>query len=273
LSLAYALRGNFLLPHLLTKTQQHFAKRQGLQFAASLSYSTLLSVVPISILLFFISLQTELFAHAFEQVREQLLAQLLPTSREQVEAYLLQTTHHMKSFSYLSMAFIFFSAVWLSLSIERALNHIWHVKTPRKIMLRIPAHITLWLLAPILITASISLSTWMASLPYLHDMPKQIPLFSKLLPYLTSSTALFLLYFFVPNTSVKLKYAGIASFSAGLIFEVSKWLFTIYITQYAMYNKLYGALATLPIFMLWILISWIIVLWGASLSFVLQHKQ
>jgi membrane protein len=257
----------------IKNTQLHFVKNQGLQFAAALSYSTLLSVVPITILLFFISLQTELFSHVFEQVREQLLTQLLPTSREQVEAYLLQTTHNMKSFSYISMAFILLSAIWLSLGIERALNHIWHVKTPRKIILRIPAHITLWLLTPILITASISLSTWMASLPYLHDIPEQISLFSKLLPYFISSSALFLLYFFVPNTSVKLKYAGIAGLSAGLIFEVSKWLFTIYITQYAMYDKLYGALATLPIFMLWILISWIVILWGASLSFVLQHEQ
>ena len=244
-----------------------------MQYAASLSYSTLLSVVPVSILLFFLSLQTELFSSMFEQVREQLLTQLLPTSREQVEVYLLQTTQNIKSFSYLSMGFILLSAIWLSLGIERAFNHIWHVQTPRKLSLRIPAHITLWVATPMLIAASISLSTWLASLPYLHDISKQASLFSKLLPFLISSTALFLLYFSVPNTSVSLKYAGIAGLCAGLLFELSKGLFTFYITQYAMYEKLYGALATLPIFMLWILISWVIVLWGASLSFVLQQDN
>ncbi len=257
---------------LIQLSSTHYKRRQGMQFAASLSYSTLLSVVPVTMLLFFISLQTDMFSNMFDQVREQLLTQLLPTSREQIETYLLQTSKKIQSFSYLSMALIFLSALWLSLGVERAFNHIWHVQTPRKLILRIPAHITLWLAAPLLIMLSITLTTWMISLPYLHDVVQQTSFASSLLPFLISSTALFLLYFFVPNTHVKLKYAAMAGLAAGLLFETSKWGFTLYITKYAMYEKLYGALATLPIFMLWILISWVVVLWGASLHYVLQKQ-
>lgn len=257
----------------ILRTNKHFQHAQGMQFAAALSYSTLLSVVPITILLFFMSMQTEMFSTMFEEVREQLLLQLLPTSRDQVEAYLLQTTKNIKSFSYISISIIFLSAIWLSVGVERALNHFWHVKTPRKLILRIPAHIILWLFTPILIMLSITISTWFASLPYLSDFTEKASQVSHLLPWFISSTALFLLYYFVPNTHVHLKKATLSAMAAGLLFEASKWFFTIYITQYAMYEKLYGALATLPIFMLWIFISWVVILWGASLSVTLQAKQ
>ncbi len=255
---------------ILLRTNKHFQHAQGAQFASALSYSTLLSVVPITLLLFFISMQTDFFSSMFESLREQLLVQLLPTSRGQVETYLMQTTRNIKSFSVLSMIIIFFSAVWLSIGVERALNHLWQVKTPRKLALRIPGHIILWLFAPLLIMLSITLSTWFSSLPYLSSFSHHVSNLSHLLPWLISSTALFLLYYFVPNTRVRFKNASLAAAIAGLLFEVSKWLFTIYITEFAIYEKLYGALATLPIFMLWVFISWVIVLWGASLSITLQ---
>jgi len=260
-----------MLKILLTSTK-HFSHTQGMQFSAALSFSTLLTVVPMTMLLFFISLQVDFFSNMFLEVREQLLTQLLPTSREQIETYLLETTKNIKSFSYLSIGIILLSAIMLSLGVERALNHIWHVGTPRKILLRIPAHITLWLAAPILIMLSLTLSTWLVSLPYLSDFTQQVSFFSKLLPLFVSAVALFVLYFFVPNTQVSFKNAAIASLVAGLLFETSKWGFTIYITQFAMYEKLYGALATLPIFMLWVFISWTVVLWGASLSYTLQKQ-
>ena len=72
--------------NIINSASTHYKRRQGMQFAASLSYSTLLSVVPVTMLLFFISLQTDMFSNMFDQVREQLLTQLLPTSREQIKA-------------------------------------------------------------------------------------------------------------------------------------------------------------------------------------------
>jgi len=238
-----------------------------------LSYSTLLSVVPITVLLFYLSLQTDTFSSMFIQVREQFLTQFLPTSRALIESYLLQTTQNIKSFSYLGIALVSLSAIWLSLGIEKALNHVWAVKTPRKLILRIPAHIIIWLISPVLITLSISATTWLISQPYLNDFTKHASTFSYLIPWFISSFALFLIYFFIPNTKVSFQAAWRASLFAGLLFELSKWGFTLYITEVAMYEKLYGALAALPIFMLWVYISWMIVLWGASFCVSLQSEQ
>jgi len=259
--------------HIFSQTSAHFKTLHLTQFAASLSYSTLLAVVPATALLFFLSMQTELFSSMFEQVREQILIQLLPASRESVESYLLETTKNIKSFSYLSISIIFISAIWLSLGVERVMNHIWSVKTPRRLVLRIPAHITLWIFTPVLITLSMSISTWIFSLPYLDNISQQVSFISRLLPWLISSSALLLLYYFVPNTHVTYKNAFMAALFSGMLFELSKWAFTLYITHFAMYEKLYGALSTLPLFMLWVFISWLIVLWGAAFCVAMQSEQ
>ncbi len=252
---------------------QYFLQQRGGQLASSLSYSTLLSVVPITAFILYMLLQNEDYSPILHQIINQILHQLLPTGNKQIEAYLLHTAQGVTSFSFISMGIIFFSAIWLSLGVERAINHIWHVQTPRSLKLRVPAHIILWLFSPPLILASITASMWITSLPYLHNFESEISLLSRMLPGAMTFFSLFLLYYIVPNTKVYLKHAFLASLASTMLFELSKWLFTIYITQYAMYEKLYGALATLPIFMLWILISWVIVLWGASLSFVLQQDN
>lgn len=259
--------------HILAKTFAYFKAQHCVQYASSLSYSTLLAIVPMAALLFFLSLQTEIFSSLFDDVRTQLLDQLLPTSREQVEAYLLQTAKNIKSFSYLGIAFIFLSALLLSTGIEGALNHIWEVENRRRFYLRWPTHIILWVIAPILFITSITLSTWLFSLPYLQALTSQTSYLSKALPWLFSSFALYLLYYYVPNSKIRQTYALIAACTAGMLFELSKWTFAIYITQYANYEKLYGALATLPIFMLWVWISWLLVLWGATLCVTLQRHS
>jgi len=259
--------------HILADTLYKFNEKHCIQFASALSYSTLIAVVPMTAFLFFLSLQTEMFSGLFDEVRTQLLNQLLPTSREQVETYLLATAKNIKSFSYLGMAFIFLSAILLSTGVEAALNHIWQVETQRRVYLRIPGHIILWIVAPLLLLASLSVSTWLISLPYLHDISTQASKFSILLPWFFSSIGLYFLYHYVPNARTKRSHAIASAMVAALLFELSKWAFTLYVTKYASYEKLYGALSTLPIFMLWIWISWMVVLLGASLGATLDEQS
>jgi len=255
------------------KPHQHFQHTQGVQVAAALSYTTLLTIVPMTLLLFFISMQTELFSSMFEQVREQLLLQLLPTSRGQVASYLQQTAQSIKSLSSFNIIIVFLSAIWLSLGVERAFNHIWQAQTPRHLLLRIPTHFILWVMTPFLIMLSLSVSTWLSSLPYLGMLSHQVSGLTHFLPWFISSSALFFLYHFVPNTQVSLRNSATTAVLAGLLFEISKWLFTIFITKFALYEKIYGALAVLPAFMLWIFIAWLIVLWFVSFCVCLESEK
>ncbi|MDQ6989378.1 MAG: YhjD/YihY/BrkB family envelope integrity protein [Mariprofundaceae bacterium] len=259
--------------HILQQSFTRFQRHHCMQYASALSYSTLLAIVPITVLLFYISLQTVSFSDSFHQVREQFFQQLLPSSRLHLQDYLNQTTQNIQSFSYLGLSILFLSALWLSTGIERAINHIYQVKQQHRLHYRIPSHIILWLLAPMLMMLSISISTWFTALPYIHGVGDHIPFLSRLLPWCISSFALFLLYYFVPNSKVHYHDAAIAAMFAALLFEGSKWAFSFYITQVAMYEKLYGALASLPIFMLWVWLSWVIVLWGAECCVSLKHQR
>ncbi|MDQ7057136.1 MAG: YihY family inner membrane protein [Ghiorsea sp.] len=256
--------------HVFIRSNQHFFRTQSTQFAASLSYSTLLAVVPLAVFLVYLSLQIEALSSFFILAKEQAFAQLLPTSQASIEIYLAKAAQNITSFSYLSLFIVFLSIVWLSLAIEKAFNHIWQVKIPRHLMLRLPTHLILWLFAPFFVIISIMLTTWFASLPYLSSFQQHISVLSYIMPWATASFALFLLYFFVPNTKVLAKHALFTAMLVAALFELSKWLFTLYITKIAMYEKIYGALASLPIFMLWVYITWLIVLWGVSLNITLQ---
>ena len=258
--------------HILIHSYQHFLRTQSTQFSASLSYSTLLAIVPLTVFLVYLSLQLEMFSDLFIQAKEQVFTQLLPTSQVSIETYLAKSSQNITSFSYFSLFIIFLSVLWLSLGIEKAFNHIWQVKTPRHLLLRLPAHVILWFFAPFFIIISIMVSTWLTSLPYLSSFHQQVPILSYIMPWAIASFALFLLYFFVPNTKVCAKSAFISALLIAALFELSKWLFALYITKIAMYEKIYGALAALPIFMLWLYITWLIVLWGVSLNVTLQTK-
>ncbi len=259
--------------NVIKRANSHFNYYKGMQSASALSYSTLFAIIPITAVLFFFFLQIDLFVPVVDYVREQLLLQLSPGSRVRVEEYLLKTIQNISSVSYFTFAIIFFSAIWLSISIEKTLDQIWQVKVPHHLALRIPAHIILWLFAPVLMALSITASTWLISISYLHQFTDQVSLFSHLFPWLITSVTLFLLYYFVPNTYVNHKTASLSALFSGLLFEISKVLFSIYITEFAIYDKLYGALAALPIFMLWLFISWMIILWGASFCITLQSDN
>ena len=258
---------------LIDRSTNHFFKHHGILQATSLSYSTLFAIVPVTALLIFLSLQIEFFSSGIHHLREHLMLQLLPASREQVESYLLDATRNIKTFSYFTIAILLISTTWLSLSIEQTINEIWQVETPRKLTFRIPTHLILWILAPILMTISLSLTTWIVAQSHIEDISYISSFNSYALPWLISSVTLFLLYYFLPNTFVRFKAALYASMLAGLIFELSKYLFSIYISYFAMYDKLYGALAALPIFMLWVFIAWCIALWGISLCITIQSDK
>ena len=255
------------------KTNQRFLESHGVLLATNLSYNTLLAVVPISALLLFLSLQIDYFSSAFGQIREHLLMQLLPTSREQVESYLIATSQNIRSLSYLTISIILLSVVWLSLSIERAVNDLWHVQVPRRLYLRIPTHIILWLLLPMLMALSLTITTWLMTTTQLQTLSTLASTLSYMIPWFITSSALYIMYYFVPNTSIQSKYALISAIFTGLTFELSKYVFTLYINYFAMYDKIYGTLAALPSFMLWLFISWAIILWGITLCITLQSDN
>jgi len=161
-------------------------------------------------------------------------------------------------------------------TMEEAFNDIWRIKKRRSHYARFITFWSLLTLSPILLGASISITSYFAALPILHDVSESSSIFQHipfLIPWLISSLAMMALYISLPNTSVQIRPAMLAGLIAGALFEISKLGFTFYVTELANYEKLYGTLGTLPIFLIWIYLTWVIVLFGAEANVCLQSPK
>ena len=124
-----------------------------------------------------------------------------------------------------------------------------------------------------MVGASIALSSYLVSIVAVdeYDVLGLSDMFIRLLPLLSSIIAFIILYIAVPNKAVPFKFALSGAIVAGVLFELAKKAFALYITAFPSYQVIYGALATIPIIFLWVYVSWIIVLTGALITVSLQE--
>jgi membrane protein len=162
--------------------------------------------------------------------------------------------------------FLVITALTTMFTVDRVFNQIWNVKRQRSVMNKVVLYWAVLSLAPVLIGLSISVSTALISSTFKGFNPVLGGMFPALniVPLLLTVVAFAFIYRIVPNRAVHWKDALAGGLLAAVLFEVSKRAFAAYITQFPSYTALYGALAAFPIFLLWLYVSWIIVLIGAS---------
>lgn len=255
---------------------QRFIVDKCIQRASALAYASLLAIVPLVALGFSVFTSFQAFDSISGSVRDTLLEYLLPTSQEAVQNYLGSVTSKTTALSVFGIIGLLFTATALLNTIEEAFNAIWRITRDRAWLSKF---ITFWAaltLAPILIGASISITSYFAALPVLKHVAEGATIISHMpfvLPWLMSSLALTTLYIVLPNTSVPFRYAIVGGLVAGALFEGTKFGFAFYVTHIANYERLYGALSTLPIFLIWLYLIWVIVLIGSEITFCLQHPE
>jgi len=157
----------------------------------------------------------------------------------------------------------------LMYSIDRALNEIWHVKVKRRIVQGFLVYWSVLTIGPLFIGVSVALTSYVVSLPLFADSVSRVEsnrLLLTLGPYAATVTAFTLMYVAIPNRPVSLKHAFAGGLLASVLFELAKKGFTFYLTNFPTYRYIYGALSTIPIFMLWIYLSWVIILFGAEVA-------
>lgn len=247
-----------------------------IQRASALAYASLLATVPMVALIFSVFTSFQAFASVSDHLSNTLLDYLLPTSQQAVQAYLSTVADKTTALSVFGVLGLLFTATALLNTIEEAFNTIWRITRARALLSKF---ITFWAtltLAPILIGASISITSYFAALPVLRHVAEGASYIGQtpfLLPWLMSSLAMATLYSVLPNTSVPFRYAMIGGLISGALFEWAKFGFAFYVTEIANYERLYGALSTLPIFLIWLYLIWVIVLVGAEIAFCLQHPE
>ena len=252
---------------------RRFAGERCLQIASSLTFTSLLAIVPIFTVALTLISAFPVFRELMLHVQQFLVENMLPEAAESIAAYAVQFAENAAQLTVVGLAVFFITAMIVLQTIDRALNQIWRVPRPRATAQRIFIYWALLTVGPVLIGASLSLTSWLVSesLGLVTGLPLAGEALLMVVPMLLTALAFALLYIAIPNRRVLLRDALSGGLLAAFVFEGMKHAFAFYIAQFPTYKLVYGAFASVPIFLLWIYLSWLVVLSGAVAAAVLPE--
>jgi membrane protein len=263
--------------------------------ASALTFFSLLSIVPIIAVMFGIAkgfgLQAQVeqqLAKSFgiqQQVGEQLNAKM--QAQQEILAKITDFANELLKntnggvIAGIGVAFLFWTIISVLSNIESSFNDIWGVIKPRSLARKFSDYLSTMFLCPILLVisggltifVSTQISTITAKFPLLQNLGPAFWAILKLLPYVSLWAAFTFLFAFIPNTKVKFKSALIGGIVAGTIVQIVQWMYIKFQIGVANYGAIYGSFAALPLFLIWFQTSWLIVLFGAEVSFAHQNVE
>ena len=245
---------------------QRFSQQRCNESAASLSYTSLLSLVPLMAVIFAAFSSFPAFHEVFEQLKSFIFNNFVPSSGEVIQDYLNLFVEKASKLTLVGMISLFIIALLLMRQIDKSLNKIWHVHQSKNYLRLFLMYWAVLTLGPVLIGISLMVTSYLSTFLMLDDAAASLGFKKELLlvlPIVLTMTAFTLLYMIVPNTRVEFLHAVIGGLTATILFELAKKGFAFYISHNQTYANLYGALATIPIFLIWIYISWLVTLLGA----------
>jgi membrane protein len=247
----------------------HFKNDRSFESAGALSYTSLLALVPLMAVILGVLSAFPVFDRAVEQLQDFVFSNFVPAAGETVRQYLDQFVARSAQLTGTGTLFLVITALILMATIERVLNRIWRVDRPRRASSRLLVYWAVLTLGPLLLGASLGLTSYVATLPavapeFVRNTLQTITL--ALAPFFVALLAFTLVFVIVPNRQVRFNHALAGAALSALAFEISKRGFVLYISNFPTYEKIYGALAAVPIFLVWIYVSWVVILLGASLA-------
>ena len=248
---------------------QRFLDDRCPQTAGALAFTTLFALVPLTAAMLGILSAFPVFQEWRAQLTDFVFDNFVPSTGKTVQAYLTQFADNASQATVVGVFVLLFSAISLMMSIEDAFNRIWRVATPRRATARFLLFWTALSLGPLLLVAAMAISSYLFALPLLEQVESGLGLKARVLgalPFLIVWLALSASYQLIPNRSVRAREALIGALLAALGFELTKRGFAWYLASVPSYEKVYGTLAVIPIFLIWIYLSWLVVLLGASLT-------
>lgn len=239
------------------------------QVAASLTFTTVLSLVPLFAVVLALFTAFPLFEQFRTALEQYLVTSLMPVAiAESIMGYLNQFALAASRLTAIGGIFLVITSVSLMLTIDKALNEIWHVRKARPLSQRILVYWAALTLGPVLLGASLWISGFLAreSLGLVGDVSPMIGVLLSFLPLVLTGVGFAALFVVVPNRQIPWGDALTGGFTAAAVLELMKAAFAYYVTRFPTYTMLYGAFATLPIFLIWVYLSWLVTLFGATLA-------
>jgi membrane protein len=243
--------------------------------AGALSFTTVLAIVPLTAVTLAVLSLAPGFSAWMTVIQDFIYSNFVPAAGEAVQKHLTQFAGKAGRLTAVGLLFLGVTAIMLMATIEQAFNDIWRVANTRKLLHRFLAYWALLTLGPILVAGSLTLTSKIFTLPFLGRAEVTIlrDVLDVMLPLAFEFGAVVLLYTVVPNVSVLWRNALAGGLFAAVLLEVAKYLFAAAMKYFTTYQVIYGAIAALPIFLVWVYISWVIVLLGAIVAATLNDWQ
>jgi membrane protein len=248
---------------------QRFIDDKCFETAGALSYTTLVSLVPLIVASLAIFAAFPAFADARSTLISFAFDNFMPAAGVRVQEYLDGFADNASKLTGISVLVMFFSALSMMVSVEDRMNRIWRVQRQRGWVSRLLLYWAALTLGPILIVGGIAVASVATALPMLSDAANTLNLKARVvavLPFVVTFLTLMLIYMVVPNRRVHWRNAAIGALMGAILFELARWGFARFIHHAHTYQQVYGVLAALPIFLLWIYLSWVIVILCASVA-------
>ena len=250
---------------LIKKISSEFKRNHIYLRSAALTYTTLFAIVPLSLITFFVFANLP-FGQALDKNLEQLISQnFLPISAKELSYYLDKLTEQAYKLTYVGSLILIVTVVLLLRNIESTFNEICQVKNKRPKTKRFLIYLLITFIGPFLLAMSASFHSFFFSFGFIDELANLLstqPTYLKWIPLVFSAFAFSLIYIIIPNTRVPVVYGVMGGTIVALIFELARNLFGLFIQTFNSYDLIYGAFAFVPIFLMWIHLSWIIILTG-----------
>ncbi len=247
-----------------------FNRKQASAMAAELTLSNMLALVPLMTVAVSLMAVFPSFEGVNAQVQSLIFDNLMPETGLAVQEHLNEYVSKSKNLSAIGLGFLIVTSLLLMRSIDRSINALWETPTQRKGVHKILAYWAMLTMAPILIAASLAASSYFAALPIVSKLSGVLTIG---LPFILIVLAFSALYAVVPFTQVRFYKALIAAAVTAILFETAKYGFAIFVTKFSSYELIYGAITAIPIFFLWVYLSWSILLLGVIICFGLHRFE
>lgn len=252
---------------------KNFIEDKCQQKAASLTYTTLLSIVPILTVMLVMLSSIPALSEVREQIYNMVYSNLMPSSSFQVSQYINSFAEKSSNLTAIGVLILFVTTIMTLTTIETAFNEIWRVEDRSGGLKSVIRYWTIITLGPLVLGTAFIVSSTVQSLSFLNQQFMGYGIdwsfWVQLVSFLITIAGFVGMYWFIPKANVPIKHAAIAGGIVAILFEGLKQVFGTAMTNFTSYEAVYGAFAALPVFLLWIHLSWNIILLGVEISYTL----
>jgi membrane protein len=243
---------------------RHFRQDRCFEEAASLGYTSLLAIVPLLAVVFGVASAFPVFDRWTGELQSFIFDNFVPASGAQIEAYIAGFLGSVSRLTLPGTFFLILTALLLMIRIEKAFNRIWRVPVSRSLVNRIAMYWAVLTLGPMALGAATALSI-QPVFEFVGVEEVDTMVWRPLGIFLLTWMAFTLMFLLVPNRRVRIVHGAAGALVSALLFSLAKTGFVIFVGR-ASFNVIYGTLATIPIFLFWLYLVWVVVLLGASLA-------